>query len=110
LSIAALPAPSAIVGVGPALFWSGPRSGLPVLTTSPFAVLMLQVSGPPNTRLLPPETMAPEQFASDAPPLFATMVLNNVIAPVARARPRPLFRALLPATVTLLSVVVAPAA
>src|SRR5216684_1349649 len=64
-SMAGLPAPSAIVCVGPPLFASGPRRGLAT-------VIPTQVESP-NWRLCPPPKMlAPEN--EQLPPLLPAMV------------------------------------
>lgn len=69
--MAALPASSAIVGVGPPLLRSGPSSGLATGMPLPQPLS-------PYWRLWPPSPMAPAQ--SDAVPLM--MLVVSVIAAV----------------------------
>ena len=62
MPIAALPASSAMVKVGPPLFCKGPRRGSPERSPDPVGVLELLVIDPSSTRLFELVTIVPPWF------------------------------------------------
>jgi hypothetical protein len=109
--IAGLPACSAMVCVGPPLFWSpvGSRTGfvlqneVPVVEVQPVPMKPHVV---PSSMLWPPSVTAPAQL----PPavLLARIVLVTVTVPLALPMPTPTTPALLPEKVLLVAVSVPP--
>src|SRR5216684_935836 len=97
-SMAGLPAPSAIVCVGPPLFASGPRRGLAT-------VIPTQVESP-NWRLCPPPKMLAPENEQLPPLLLAMMVLVTAVTGVRppKATAPPDGAAVLPAMVQLVTV------